>query len=85
MRIITIDSNKKVIDVKVVGNSYINNPGLQQGEIVSDIGEYGKIMQADGTFIDDITMQPQPYIPTNAEIAQMISDLQADLMIAGVI
>jgi hypothetical protein len=28
---------------------------------------------------------PQPYQPTNAEVAQMISDLQADLMIAGVI
>ena len=26
-----------------------------------------------------------PYQPTNAEVAQMISDLQADLIIAGVI
>lgn len=26
-----------------------------------------------------------PYFPTNIEIAQMISDLQADLLIAGVI
>ena len=29
--------------------------------------------------------EPQPYQPTNAEVAQMISDLQADLIIAGVI
>ena len=28
---------------------------------------------------------PAPYQPTNAEVAQMISDLQADLIIAGVI
>lgn len=28
---------------------------------------------------------PKPYTPTNAEVAQMISDLQADLIIAGVI
>ena len=27
----------------------------------------------------------RPYQPTNAEVAQMISDLQADLIIAGVI
>jgi len=27
----------------------------------------------------------EPYQPTNAEIAQMLSDLQADLIIAGVI
>lgn len=27
----------------------------------------------------------EPYVPTNTEIAQMISDLQADLIIAGVI
>ena len=29
--------------------------------------------------------EPQPYQPSNAEVAQMISDLQADLIIAGVI
>ncbi len=28
---------------------------------------------------------PEPYQPTNAEVAQMISDLQADLIIAGVL
>lgn len=29
--------------------------------------------------------EPQPYQPTNAEVAQMISDLQVDLILAGVI
>lgn len=30
-------------------------------------------------------VESEPYQPTNAEVAQMISDLQADLIIAGVI
>lgn len=30
-------------------------------------------------------LEPQPYQPTNAEVAQMISDLQVDLILAGVI
>lgn len=29
--------------------------------------------------------EPEPYQPSNAEVAQMISDLQTDLIIAGVI
>lgn len=32
-----------------------------------------------------IEQLPEPYVPTNTEVAQMISDLQADLIIAGVI
>lgn len=32
-----------------------------------------------------IPVEPQSYTPTNTEIAQMISDLQADLIISGVI
>ena len=34
---------------------------------------------------EEISQEPTPYTPTNIEIAQMISDLQADLIIAGVI
>lgn len=34
---------------------------------------------------EDVPPEPKPYTPTNIEIAQMISDLQADLLIAGVI
>lgn len=33
----------------------------------------------------DIQVEPEPYQPTNAEVAQLLSDLQADLIIAGVI
>lgn len=31
------------------------------------------------------TISQEPHQPTNAEVAQMISDLQADLIIAGVL
>lgn len=33
----------------------------------------------------DVPVAPEPNQPSNAEVAQMISDLQADLIIAGVI
>lgn len=77
MRFIKLDSNDKVIGVR-------EGPYIVDGEIQSDTGELGQIMQEDGTFITP-DPEPQPYVPTNAEIAQMISDLQADLIIAGVI
>lgn len=32
-----------------------------------------------------VTLTPVPTQPTNAELAQLVSDLQADLLIAGVI
>lgn len=38
----------------------------------------------DGTW-EDVQFEPEPYQPTNAEVAQLLSDLQADLIIAGVI
>ncbi len=62
MRIITLDSHKKVICIKTVNDNYINNPGLQTGEIISDIGEPGQIQQADGSFVTPalIPITPQP-------------------------
>ena len=33
----------------------------------------------------DVPPEPVPTQPTNAELAQLVSDLQADLLIAGVI
>ena len=36
-------------------------------------------------FTEEPKQEPQPYQPTNAEVAQMISDLQVDLILAGVI
>lgn len=83
MRVITLDINKIVTGVKDVGDNYI----MKDNDIVSDIGEMGQIQQADGSFITPTPtpIPPQPNEPTNAEIAQMISDLQADLLISGVI
>ena len=78
-RYIMIDENKIVIATRI-GKTIV------EGEIEFETGEFGQIMQPDGTFIDpEPIVEPQPYIPNNAEIAQMISDLQADLLIAGVI
>lgn len=37
-------------------------PSIINGEIESDVGEIGQIMQGDGTFIDDPT--PVPATPT---------------------
>ena len=76
MRFIALEDNK-VIGVR-------NGVAIADGEIESTIGNIGQIMQPDGSFITP-NPEPQPYSPTNAEIAQMISDLQADLLIAGVI
>ena len=38
-----------------------------------------------GGIWEDVPIEPTPYEPTNTEVAQMISDLQAALIIAGVI
>lgn len=80
MRFITLDENNKVKLVREADQ-------IVDGEIQSDIGEIGQIMKPDGTFVwpEPEPFEPEPYQPTNSEIAQMISDLQADLIIAGVI
>lgn len=82
MRIINLDINKKVVGIKYVGDNYI----LKENELQTDLGVIGQIMQDDGTFVfSTVLTESQPYVPSNTEIAQMISDLQADLLIAGVI
>ncbi|MEL7654746.1 MAG: hypothetical protein AAGU75_02430 [Bacillota bacterium] len=50
----------------------------------------GDIWHPDTATWEIVETQPvpvviEPYQPSNAEVAQMISDLQADLIIAGVI
>ena len=78
-RFITLDTNKKIIGIR-------NATSIVEGEIESEIGEEGQIMLEDESFIDDTTpIIQQPNEPTNSVIAQMISDLQVDLIIAGVI
>lgn len=60
MRVITLDTNKKVTEVKYVGDNYV----LQAGEIETDLGEMGQIKQEDGSFITPIpetaTAEPTP-------------------------
>ena len=48
--------------------------------------DYTKLgmLYVDGVW-KDVPRPVEPIQPTNAEVAQMISDLQADLIIAGVI
>ena len=80
LKFILLNSENVVISIRY-------GEEIASGEIKSDIGELGQIMQPDGTFInsEQVIVEPQPNEPTNSEIAQMISDLQADLIIAGVI
>lgn len=56
MRVITLDTNKKVIGTKTVGENYI----LQTNDLVSNIGEVGQVRQIDGSFI---TPTPTAEIP----------------------
>jgi len=56
MRVITLDTNKKVIGVKTVGDAYV----LQSNDIATELGEMGQIQQLDGSFIDDTTPIPPP-------------------------
>lgn len=79
MRFIRLNENNQIVSIRY-------DEEIVMGEIESETGDLGQIMQEDGTFITpEIVVEPQPNEPTNAEIAQMISDLQADLIIAGVI
>ena len=48
-------NNNRVIAIRY-GSSIVD------GEIASDIGEIGQIMQSDGTFINDSAPQPEPPI-----------------------
>ncbi|KJS81647.1 MAG: hypothetical protein JM58_16360 [Peptococcaceae bacterium BICA1-8] len=45
MRFITLDANNKVIGIR-------NGRQTVEGEIQSDTGEIGQILQPDGTFVD---------------------------------
>lgn len=55
MRFIKLDINNHVISIR-------HGKSIVDGEIQSDTGEIGQIMQEDGTFIDAPidTIEPQP-------------------------
>lgn len=57
---------------------------VRNGDMITRTYENGVVVEfASGE--NPTVIPPQVYEPTNAEVAQMISDLQADLIIAGVI
>ena len=77
MRIVTLNTNKKVMSIKNVGENYI----LETNDIVTELGELGQIQQLDGSFIDDTTpLPPQP--PTEIEILKdQLKDSQQNTLL----
>lgn len=49
-----------ILDINNIVTSERFGPEIAEGEIQSDIGELGQIMQPDGTFI---TPEPEPIVP----------------------
>jgi hypothetical protein len=81
MRVITLDTAKKVISVKTVGDAYV----LQLNDIMTDLGDMGMIQQLDGSFIIDTTpIPPQP--PNKIDLLQDNFDIMYAqiLMLQGV-
>lgn len=68
--------------MKITNEQELIENGYTYIERTYDTGTVEKIMK-----VEPVISEPAPtvYQPTNTELAQMISDLQADLMIAGVI
>lgn len=68
--------------MKITNEQELIENGYTYIERTYDTGTVEKIMK-----VEPVISEPEPtvYQPTNTELAQMISDLQADLMIAGVI
>lgn len=61
MRFIKLDINKKVISIRT-GKTIV------EGEIQSDTGDIGQIMQDDGTFVDT----PIEPVPVESSIEEQI-------------
>ena len=61
MRFITLDENNIITSIRI-------GKEIVEGEIQSDIGEIGQIMQPDGTFID----APVEHIEPQATIEEQI-------------
>lgn len=75
-RYIRIDENNKITQVRT-GETIV------EGEIQSDTGECGDIMQPDGTFI---TPEPEPYIPPPNPLEERVEALETlVLQLGGVI
>lgn len=75
-RYITLNENNKVISIRY-GSEAV------EGEIQSDVGEIGQIMQPDGTFIDDI--EPEPVEESNPILDRLDLLIQMQLEREGII
>lgn len=67
MRVITLDSNKKVIGVKDVLEQYV----IQTNDLVSELGEMGQTKQEDGSFISPTPQPPTLDDVKNQKIAEL--------------
>jgi len=89
MRIIALNENNRIMEVKSVLVGYT----LQNGEIESELGELGQIMQSDGSFVDDTTpIVPQPPQPTLQELAEnqlilmdVLATMYEDMLMKGTV
>jgi len=70
MRFIRLDENNMVVSVRV-------GEEIVEGEIQSDTGECGQIMQPDGTFV---TPEPEPQGPTSIERIEALEMAMLALM-----
>ena len=71
MRFITLSSENKVLSIR-------NGISIVEGEIQSDIGELGQILQPDGTFIDAIPPLEQARPSKLAQINGLYNQSLAD-------
>lgn len=60
------------------------NVGQKRVWIEEHADDEGNVISAQWEW-QEVPKAQEPYQPTNVEVAQMVSDLQADLIIAGVI
>ncbi len=74
-RYIRLDENNRVISIRY-GSEIV------EGEIESDIGELGQIMQPDGTFVNP---EPEPTRESNPVIERLDLLIQMQLEREGII
>ena len=80
-----LTADMKISNLCYYGDSYyFESPNeIENAEIVSE-SEFNEAVSAI-VHVTPSETNDKPYQPSNSEIAHMISDLQADLIIAGVI
>lgn len=72
-RYIRLNEEKMVISTRI-------GPEIAPGEIESDLGECGDIMQSDGTFV---TPEPAPYVEPPDPLEERVSALESLVLELG--